>query len=161
MRARLDDQQIQGLILIPKPLPEDYQELLVPRPKRGHAERELNVRSVDGTEFRIIVRQSMFNPMDFSVILAHCIPKSSQIFRLKRYNGKSHEHGNKIEGDRFYGYHIHTATERYQDVGLWEDAYAERTDRYADLDGAVECMLKDCCFQVPRRSQPGLFDKEP
>jgi hypothetical protein len=29
---------------------------------------------------------------------------------LRRCNGKSHEHTNIIESDKFYDFHIHTAT---------------------------------------------------
>ncbi len=42
----------------------------------------------------------------------------------------------------FYGFHIHTATERYQQSGYREDTYAEETNRYADYHGAIECMLQ-------------------
>jgi len=160
MKTRLDDLQIQRLLLLPKALPQNYQERLLPRPKRGHAERELDIRTVDGTEFRIIIRQSLFNPLDFSVILAYRIPKTSQVFRLKRYNGKSHEHENKLEGAKFYDYHVHTATERYQDTGFREDAYAEPTDRFVDIKSAMRCMLPDCGFEIPMPSQPGFFDEE-
>jgi len=55
--------------------------------------------------------------LDFSIILAYCPEASNQLFRLRRYNGKSHEHTNTIEADKFYNYHIHTATERYQELG--------------------------------------------
>jgi len=85
MKSRLDDLSIQTLLSMRKPLPADYQERLLPRPKRGHAERELDIRTVEGTEFRIIIRQSMLNPLDFSVILAYRIPKTSHFFRLRRY----------------------------------------------------------------------------
>jgi hypothetical protein len=102
----------------------------------------------------------MINPMDFSVVLSYRIPKTSQIFRLRRYNGKSHEHENKLEGGKFYNYHIHTATERYQDNGFREDAYAEPTDRFVDLKSAVKCMLRECGFDMPPTPQRGFFDEE-
>ena len=95
----------------------------------------------------------MLNTLDFSAILAVHIPQSNRLFRLRRYNGKSHEHTNSIEGDTFYGYHIHTATERYQEIGAREDAYAEVTDRYNDLDGALDCLLHDAGFDVPPDEQ--------
>ena len=47
-----------------------------------------------------------FNPLDFSVILAWLPPQSSTTFRLCRYNGKSHEHTNALEGNRFYDFHV-------------------------------------------------------
>ena len=35
------------------------------------------------------------------------------------------------------------------DAGLAEDAYAEPTNRYGDLQGALTCFLADCGFVVP------------
>jgi hypothetical protein len=76
-----------------------------------------------------------------------------QQFRLRRHNGKSHEHTNPIEKNTFYGFHIHTATERYQQSGYREDTYAEETNRYADYHGAIECMLRDCGFMVSTQNR--------
>ena len=45
------------------------------------------------------------------------------------------------------------ATERYQEIGAREDAYAEVTDRYSDLDGARECLFRDAAFDVPPEEQ--------
>lgn len=83
--------------------------------------------------------------MDFSVIIALVPFKTNQLFRLRRYNGKSHEHRNKIEkASPFYDYHIHTATERYQNLGTDEDAYAEPCDRYHNTETALQCLINDC-----------------
>jgi len=90
--------------------------------KRGHQERHFDITGVDGSEFRVILRQSTANVLDFSAILAVRVPQSSQVFRLRRYNGRSHEHTNHIEGLSFYDFHIHLATERYQELGAREDA---------------------------------------
>jgi len=50
------------------------------------------------------------------------------------------------------------ATKRYQlESGLREDAFAEPTDRYSDLHGAINCMLQDCGFEVPEEPQRKLF----
>jgi hypothetical protein len=93
------------------------------------------------------------------VILACLPPNSSTFFRLRRYNGRGHEHTNKLEHERFYNFHIHTATERYQEEGAREDGYAEQTDRYHDLNGAINCMFADCGFQKedPEIGQMNLF----
>ena len=77
------------------------------------------------------------------------VPQSNRLFRLRRNNGRSHEHTNSVEGETFYDYHIHTATERYQEIGAREDAYAEATARYSDFAGAVGCMLEDANFDTP------------
>ena len=140
-----------------KPLPDNYRNRIQLRDKRGHKERELDVTGEKGTQFRLILRQSDFNTLDFSIILAVDPPDSSQLFRLRRYNGKSHEHTNQIEGDTFYDFHIHYATERYQESGAREDAFAELTDRYADFHTALRCMFEDCGFETPKDTQPSLF----
>jgi len=153
------DQEIYHLIQERKPLPADYRTKIQTRPKSGHKERELDIEDGDGGDYRLILRQSTFNPLDFSVILAYRPPKSNQLFRLKRYNGKSHEHTNPIEGETFYGFHIHQATERYQEIGAREDTYAKPTDRFADFQQAITCMLKDCGFEIPLDSQGRLFEE--
>lgn len=160
MAIQLSDNDIARLLAEQKQLPADYRGLIQTRPKRGHKERELDVVGNAKSEFRLILRQSEFNPLDFSVILAYRPPKSNQLFRLRRYNGKSHEHTNTLETQTFYGFHIHTATARYQDAGLREDFFAEPMDRYADFNGAIQCMLKDCGFIVPVNPQVALFDEE-
>src|SRR3990172_12839418 len=107
MAGVLSDQEIQKLILEKKPLEADFRTKLQLKPKAGHKERELEVKGVDGGEYRLILRQSDFNSLDFSVILVYRFPKSNLLFRLRRYNGKSHEHTNVIEGNAFYNFHIH------------------------------------------------------
>jgi len=158
MPILLTDTDIHGLLAEPKPLAADYRKRLTIRPKRGHKECELDVEGANDSEFRLYLRQSNFNTLDFSVILAYRVPGSSQILRLRRYNGKSHEHTNTIEEQTFYDFHIHTATERYQDSGLREDTFAEVSDRYSDLHDAIDCMIHDCGFEAPPDPQTSLFD---
>jgi len=140
-----------------KLLPANYRSRFALRSKRGHKERELDIQGARGSSYRLILRQSDCNSMDFSVILAIKPPESNLLFRLRRYNGKSHEHTNQIEGITFYGFHIHVATERYQESGAREDSYAEPTDRYSDLRSALRCLLDDCGFASPEREQESLF----
>ncbi len=157
MAIQLSDNDIKSLLNERKPLPDNYRDCIQTRPKRGHKERELDIKGDANSEFRIIFRQSEINPLDFSVILAYRPPKSNQLFRLRRYNGKSHEHTNTIEDETFYDFHIHTSTERYQEVGVREDWFAEPTDRYADFTNAIKCMLQDCGFDIPLNPQVDLF----
>jgi hypothetical protein len=117
----------------------------------------LDIEGENGNEFRLILRQSVINPLDFSIILAYRPPRSNQLFRLRRYNGKSHEHTNIIEGSKFYSFYIHQATTRYQESGSNEDSYAEPTDLFSDFNQALSCMLKDCGIQVPVEPQGRLF----
>ncbi|TAK01000.1 MAG: hypothetical protein EPO39_14985, partial [Candidatus Manganitrophaceae bacterium] len=138
MAIILPDDIITGLLHERKPLPSDYKTKIHLKPRRGHKEQELNLKGADGNEFRIILRQSDFNTLDFSVILAYILPNSNQLFRLRRYNGKSHEHTNKIENEKFYGFHIHQATARYQELGKEEDSYAIPTDHFTEYQGAIQ-----------------------
>jgi hypothetical protein len=160
MAVNLTDAEIAAYIAEVKRLPDDYLEKIQTKPKRGHRERELDFVGADGSEFRVILRQSSFNPLDFSVILAWIPPQSTSPFRLCRYNGKSHEHTNTLESKTFYDFHMHRATERYQQSGLREDSFAEPTNRYQDFNGALQCLIKDCHFEFPPNHQSGLFDTE-
>jgi hypothetical protein len=158
MAVTLTDTQIEALLAEEKPLPADYARRLQTKPKRGHDERELEVEGIAGNKFRIILRQSQLNIFDFSIILSWQPPeKTANAFRLRRYNGKAHEHSNALDGDRFYDFHIHYATARYQAHGYREDTYAVVTDRYSSLQGAIQCLIADCSFQLPSTSQFNLF----
>ena len=157
MPTSLNDNEIAALIAEPKPLPADYRSRVQTKPKRGHRERELDLDGAQGNKFRLILRQSAFSPLDFSVILAWLPPQSTAAFRLCRFNGKSHEHTNTIEVQTFYDFHIHRATERYQQSGLREDSYAEPTQRYQDFAGALRCLIQDCAFQLPPNDQTELL----
>ena len=68
MAAIFSDQDISRLIQERKPLPNDYRTKVQVRPKLGHKERELDIKGADGGDYRLILRQSIFNPLDFSII---------------------------------------------------------------------------------------------
>lgn len=159
MSVLLSEEDIERLVAERKPLPDNYRASIQVKPKRGHKERQLMLSGKDGDEFLLLLRQSDFNQLDFSAILCYRVADSTQLFRLRRYNGKSHEHTNKLEGYTFYDFHVHYATERYQDSGLREDSFAEPTNRYCDLTGAVSCMIEDCGFEKPFDPQQDLFEE--
>jgi hypothetical protein len=145
----LTDEQIKYLVSEPKPLPSGYRErILTLRPRNAHQSGQLTVIAESGNSYELIARQGQ-NPLDFSLIVAYNLPSAGRLFRLRRYNGKSHMHGNRIEGDSFYDFHIHVATMRYQARGGKEDSYAEVTDRYTNLAVALECAVQDCGFIDP------------
>ena len=151
------DSQIDELLREPKHLPQGWRTRLRLREKRGHDERDLEITGELGGEFRLILRRSRINRLDFSAILAVQVPHSSRLFRLRRYNGKSHEHTNRIEGDTFFDFHIHMATELYQAEGGREDGYAEVTARYGDFNGALSLLLDESGFIFPANDQMSLF----
>lgn len=103
--------------------------------------------------------------MSFSVILGFYPTNSNTLFRLRRYNGCTHEHTNHIEKRgggpgvvNFRGrFHMHTATERYQSSGFREDDYAEPTENFADVFGAIRCMIEECGVRLP--DEPGSSDQ--
>lgn len=159
MAATYSDEEIANFLSEQKLLPQNYRNIFRLRNKRGHKEQELDVVGAKGNLFRIILRQSSFNTLDFSIILAVIPRDSTQLFRLKRLNGKSHQHSNHIEGNIFYDFHIHKATERYQDLGMREDTYAEATDQFFDFNSALNCMLNECGFDLPEEAQQTLFEE--
>jgi hypothetical protein len=154
MAVFLSDMEIDRLLSESKQLLGDYRARIQTRPKRGHRERELALTGSANSNFQLILRESDINPLDFSIILGYYPPGSSTLFRLRRYNGKSHEHTNIIEGVTFYDFHVHTATERYQASGLREDAFAEPTNRFQDFPTALQCMLQECGFTMPAGEHP-------
>jgi hypothetical protein len=152
----LSDEEIAALLADPKPTMSIAD--LVPRQvKRGHRVQEKEVESRSGSKFHLIVRQNVKVPTDFSVILAYAMPTLHRRFRLRRHNGGGHRHPNKIEGNVIEGPHVHIATQRYQEAGFKEDAYAEGTDRYTDLSGAINHMLDVASFAKP--AQGTIFDR--
>ncbi len=153
MTIQLSDDAIGSLLTEQKVLPEDFLVKLKLKSKPGHKEFEREITGEKGSSFRLVFRQSESNQLDFSIILLYMPGGSNLQFRLRRHNGKSHEHTNPIEINSFYGFHIHMATERYQQSGYREDTYAEETKRYADYHGAIECMLRDCGFMVSTKNR--------
>src|SRR2546426_7271110 len=102
MAVRFTDSEIAALTGEAKPVAQDWRSRIQLRPKRGHRERDLDLSGASGNAFLLILRQNNINVLDFSLILAVYVPGSNQLFRLRRYNGKSHEHTNHIEGNTFY-----------------------------------------------------------
>jgi hypothetical protein len=149
------DIEIDDFIHEKKILPEE--PLIKLKPKSGHKEQQVEFESESGHSFLLILRESMFNQMDFSAILGFQIPQTNRIFRLRRYNGKSHIHSNPLEGkESFYDYHIHEATERYQENGYREEHFAMPSDRYSTLQQAVECLYADCNILFNRERKGGI-----
>ena len=151
MDIKYTDQQIAELINERKVLPDDWRIQL-------DKNDSLYIIGERGNRFRIITNLNTKYPSDFSVILAVVNPKKGADFRIRRYNGMhKRPHNNKIEKQKIYGYHIHSATERYQERGYDEEAYAEKTDRYNNLKGALHCLIQDANFELPAQLELKLF----
>jgi hypothetical protein len=150
----LSDEQISALIQESKPIPNGLRPFTRLVERHQHRRRDYDVTCASGSCFVIAIRQSMLNTFDFSAILGYKLPSVNTIFRLRRYNGKSHYHTNSIENERFRDFHVHMATERYQKSGSKEDQFAVIDRRYFDIDGAVDCLLADCGFRSPMEDSP-------
>jgi len=84
---------------------------------------------------------------------------------LIRCNGKhSSKHTNKWEKDKgqqdnTFGpaFHIHRATERYQESGYPIDGYATVTSAYYDFNTAFNHFINEYNFMKPQSTQFELF----
>ena len=140
------DAEIAALIAEPKPVTQ-RQGNFITRKLNRYETATINVLGDAGSDFRVIFRPNRQNPSNFSIVLAVQPVEGGHIFHLRRYDGR-HWHRNRLEStsrnkDRFYDFHIHTATERYQESSFPDDGYAEVTDRYHDMDGAIKYMAGD------------------
>jgi hypothetical protein len=155
----LTDAAIQELIAESKPIPAGLHPLTKKAVEHNRSHRrEFEITGANGGAFVLSTRENLLNPMDFSVILSYKMPGFNTIFRLRRYNGKSHIHTNTIENETVRGFHIHAATERYQRRGSKEDSFATTTTRYFDLESAVKCMLTDCGFPALPEDPQSVFN---
>jgi len=151
MKRVLSDEEVESLVRERKPLPRGWESRLEPRPKSDtrFSRRELEIKGENGNIFRIVLRQNNINLLDFSIILIFR-DKDGNEFRLCRFNGKHpSQHTNRLEHNRrlpnasFRGmFHIHRATQRYQEEGFEIDGYAEATSEYSSFKGALRMFLQ-------------------
>jgi hypothetical protein len=112
------------------------------------AHREKNLALCDARDptqsYRLFVRLSATRQSAFSVGLAR-VWSSDETLMLTRYNGPYHAHENVLEQTKVpIGCHRHITTQRYIRAGLKADGYAEATREYQSVEGAFECMCRDC-----------------
>ena len=87
MNITYSDQEIGALIQERKVLPDNKRSKFSKTRNRGNDEYRLNLTGEEGNKFQVIVRISVFNKLNFSVILGVKVPPPRKLFRLKRYNG--------------------------------------------------------------------------
>jgi hypothetical protein len=127
-------------------------------PKHGHRRLTRRFRGDKGTAFALHLRQSTIDPYDFSVILAFEPLTGGGETILRRHNGRGHAHRNEIEGTRLPStFHVHMATERYQQHGHDIDGYAEATTDFDSLATGLDEMLRVAHFKPP--AQPSLWHR--
>ena len=138
----LTDERIGQLLAMPKRVTNPTARNVV---DANHDKREYVVESTDGTErFRLFVRQNKTVVDDFSCGL-QWLPAGGESLILARYNGPSHAHPNRLEGNRVdYLCHIHKTTERYVQANLKPEGFAEQTGTYQTCNGALNELVKDC-----------------
>ena len=138
----MTDDQIQALLDLPKRVSNPGARM---KTQRGSDATNYDVAGEDGSVFRLYKRQNNRIPNGFSCGLLY-LPEGGEPVTLTRYNGADHIHSNPLDADvsEIAGCHIHRATHRYIVAGRKPDHYAELTDRYADLAGALRALLFDC-----------------
>ena len=154
----LTDQEIQSLLSEGKPLPDNWRSRLRTRAKTDmrFTHRDLEIKGENDRTFRVILRQSTLNNLDFSIILTF-VDTDGQEYRLTRFNGRHpSQHTNKVErdlGKRNHSFrnvfHVHTATERYQIAGYKIDGFAEPTAEFNSFESALELFVRRNGLHAP------------
>jgi hypothetical protein len=147
----LTDVEIADLLSKQKPLPRGWRARLRLIQRRGdaHRRRDMPIEAATGERFVIKCRQRNSNPLDFSIVLVY-LDDASNEYRLLRCNGRHEsEHTNQLEkwegaADHTFlmRFHVHRATQRYQEAGFDIDHFADPTDAYSDYDAALEHFVR-------------------
>lgn len=150
----LTDQKINELLTCSKRLTNPNARS---KAKEGHEQVNYKATALDssGHEFEIYTRQNKRDGMedDFSCGISWLAP-NGETLTLKRYNGPSHPHTNHLEKDKLdKACHIHLATEKYIKANRKAEGFAEETERYKTLDGALHCLVNDCNVSGIQTSQ--------
>lgn len=151
------DEEINQLTTESKKYDGPIENFLSFKESEGHKKASIELPRPDGSMFVVKLRQNKNTVTDFSAILAYQEKGANQDFKLRRYNGR-HEHTNKLEKRKFFDFHVHYATQRYQDAGRAEESYAEPSDRYSDIRGALTCLIQDCNIRIEKSAQTSIFD---
>lgn len=134
--------QIDGFNNVPKRVKNPgVQE----KDKLSHKEKryKLDAQDESGMCFEVFTRQNNRIPDDFSCGIMLLLP-SGLILTLARYNGSSHDHKNLLENEKLtFSCHIHRAREEYIKAGKKAEGFAEETNRYSTMKGALHCLLLD------------------
>lgn len=153
----LSQAEIEALITCPKRVRNPGSR---EKTKGKHLERDYLVLSQDGkSEFVVFTRQSLLIQDSFSAGLRWRSKTGDEVI-LVRCNGPDHEHLNSVERMRFAGRcHVHRATERYLTLGRKAEGYAEVTDAYHSLSGALHHLAQLASIEglATQPDEPDLF----
>jgi len=142
----LTDDEIQRLLSMRKIVAQNDRKNPRWRDVNGHRRLDWQLQTgKDAPErFFVFARQSIDDQLDFTVGLKVQFSDGSSSI-LMRCNGIHGRHYNRLEHQEFIDlYHIHVATERYVNKGLDAEGYAEITNTYRSVNGALECLLSRC-----------------
>lgn len=161
MTKKLTDKEILAFKIMPKYLTKPLKQKWTINLKV----KQLSIELYSGSyNFNIYMRQAMLDEDNFSCGISLTANGNNDI-TLARYNGSNHVHVNKCDGRRFdFECHIHEANEKSLKASKKIENYAEPTNRYTNLQGAIQCVLDD--FHIMDLSigqlieQGGLFDDE-
>lgn len=139
------DDKIDELLKCPKRLTNPQARAKM---KEGHNQINYKVVSTDKNDhqFELYKRQNLREGMedDYSCGLSWVAPNGDSL-TLRRYNGPNHNHPNHLEKEKLgYICHIHQATEKYIKANRKAEGFAESTERYETLEGAIHCLVNDC-----------------
>jgi len=110
------------------------------REKPSHIESTCEAVSDAGDDFLIYMRQSKILNDDFSCGIKWKTSDGEWVV-LARYNGSSHVHTNRIDGEVFVQQcHVHQITVEAVERGWSHENYAVASDAYATLNEA-KCLL--------------------
>jgi hypothetical protein len=159
----LTDDKIAQLLATPKRVENPQARY---KQEGQHIRRDFRVVSEDGEyRFTLFTRQSTRIAESFSAgLLWHA--KTGEDVMLLRCNGSDHPHPNVIERERIeFQFHVHLATERYIQANRKPEGYAQETQIYHTLDGALHHLVQRAKIQglktEPDEAQlPGLFGSE-
>ena len=137
------------------------------RQEGKHLRRDYRVVSDDGEHrFALFTRQSTKIADSFSAgLIWHA--KSGDEIVLLRCNGSDHPHPNLLERMRIeFKCHVHVATERYIQANRKPEAYAEETQTYHTLAGALHHLVQCAHIQGLKTEadvepHPDLFKEKP
>lgn len=137
----ISDAMVERIINEPKYISSSVNpHELAPSEKEGFLTKTVKLKC-DAYDCRMMIRQNIDRPSNFSVILVYKdFNKNDHV--ILRLNGNHGRHKNRIEGDVLSGPHIHRMTERYQAKNTHPDGYAKATDRYTDLNGAIDIFME-------------------
>ncbi|WP_176475689.1 DUF6978 family protein [Halomonas salipaludis] len=150
----LTDEEIASLLNVKKVVTNPRAQW---REQKGSKQKSYKAKSLCGKEFIVYLRQNLRIEEAFSCGLKYCHPEGKdKDVTLCRYNGSDHEHENPLDGKGtiINQCHIHKATQRYMAAGRKAEHYAESTERYESLHGALLALCSDCSIEFPGQAGP-------